>query len=135
MKNGSLSEFGLAMKPDWMTSAATCFRPPSWPPPRNWPVSIDRKGHVLSLWGDPVWDLTPMAGKTLTLNFGDGSICRADPIDRENADLLRRLLTWRMWGHRAARKASTLQSEFTRMRAVIALCSKNGIRADRLMRY
>ncbi|MBJ9716366.1 hypothetical protein [Burkholderia gladioli] len=30
---------------------------------------------------------------------------------------------------------STLKSEFTRMRAVIALCSKNGIRADRLMRF
>ncbi|WP_321789591.1 hypothetical protein [Paraburkholderia sp. J94] len=135
MKNSSLSEFGLAMKPDWMTSDASCFRPPSWPPPRNWPVSIDRNGRVLSLWGDPVWDLTPMAGRTLTLNFGDGESCRTDPIDPTNADLLRQLLTWRMWGHRAARKVSTLKSEFTRMRAVVALCSKNGIRADRLMRF
>ncbi len=76
-----------------------------------------------------------MAGRTLTLNFGDGESCRTDPIDPTNADLLRQLLTWRMWGHRAARKVSTLKSEFTRMRAVVALCSKNGIRADRLMRF
>jgi hypothetical protein len=76
-----------------------------------------------------------MASTTLTLNFGDGEVRHSDPIDHINADLLRRLVTWRMWGHRAVRKATTLQSEFCRMRAVIALCSKNGIPADRLMRF
>jgi hypothetical protein len=133
--NSSLPELGLAMKPSWMDSSASCFRPPSWPPPRDWPVSIDRNGSVLSLWGDSIWDLSPMAGTTLTLNFGDGEIGQSNPIDSANADLLRRLVTWRMWGHRAVRKTSTLQSEFTRMRAVIALCSRNGIPADRLMRF
>lgn len=133
--NSSLPEFGLAMKPDWMASSASCFRPPSWPPPCDWPVSIDRDGRVLSLWGDSIWDLSPMAGTTMTLNFGDGEVCKTEQIDTANADLLRRLVTWRMWGHRAVRKASTLQSEFTRMRAVISLCSKNGIPANRLMRF
>jgi hypothetical protein len=131
----AVEELGLGLPATWITPSSASFRPSTWPPSRDWPVSIDRDGTVVSRWGDPIWDLTPLAGKTFKLNFGDGAECKTDPLDPENADLLRIIITWRMWGHRSLRAPSTLQAAFTRIRGVIALCSRNGILASELMRF
>lgn len=133
--NVAVAELGLGLRAGWITPTSTSYRPSSWPPARDWPVSIDRDGTVLSRWGDPIWNLSPMAGTTFKLNFGDGPECQTDQLDPENADLLRLVITWRMWGPRAVRTAGTLQAVFTRIRAVIALCSRNGILASDLMRF
>ena len=133
----ALEEFGLRLKSDWMTPSHRCFRPPSWPPPRDWVVCEDRDGKVLSCWGDPVWDLSPWAGKMCTINFGDGpDTGHAMLLDRANADLLRLMTTWRMWGPRAAATTSSLVSSFfSPIRAIVALCSREGILASELVRY
>lgn len=130
-----LAEMGLGIRADWITPTSPAFRPSTWPPPRDWPVSIDRDGKVLSRWSDPIWDLTPIAGTTFKLNFGDGPECLTDPLDPANADVLRLIVTWRMWGPRAVRAAGTLQASFTMVRAVVALCSRNGILVCDLMRF
>lgn len=135
MNNPALKEMALGLRADWVTSATSAFRPATWPPARDWPVSVDRAGVILSRWGDPVWDLTPLAGTTFKLNFGDGADCRTEPLDSDNADLLRLAVTWRMWGPRSVRAAGTLQATFTMLRAVVALCSRNGILASDLMRF
>jgi hypothetical protein len=57
------------------------------------------------------------------------------PIDSENADILRLIVTWRMWGPRAVRTTQNLMGIFTPMRAVVALCSREGILATDLMRF
>ena len=130
-----LTELGLALKPTWVTESSPCFRPPSWPPPREWPVSIDRDGTVLSRWGDAIWDLSPQAGKRFTLNFGDGGNPRLSYLAPGNADLLRILITWRMWGPRAVRSIPALLTFYTLARAVVSLCNRNGILASDLMRF
>ncbi|WP_146043294.1 MULTISPECIES: hypothetical protein [unclassified Pseudomonas] len=130
-----LHEMGLGLRADWIISSSSAFRPSSWPPAKDWPVSIDRDGSVLSRWGDPVWDLTPIAGTAFKLNFGDGSESKSDSLDPENANLLRLVITWRMWGYRAIKAAGSLQTAFTMIRSVIALCSRNSILACDMMRF
>lgn len=136
MSNLNLEEFGLCLKSDWLTTTHRCYRPPSWPPPRDWVVSEKEDGEVLSRWGDPIWDLSPWAGKAFVLNFGDGeTTLKCESIDSANADLLRLLTTWRMWGPRAAGAANTLKNCFVTMRQIIVLCSQQGILASELNRF
>ncbi|CAI8924721.1 Integrase [Pseudomonas sp. IT-P258] len=129
----SLEIFGLRRTSDWLTPAHRSFRPPSWPPPRDWIVSEDQRGNVLSLWGDFVWDITPWAGVSMILNFGDGpNPGRSERIDSTNADLLRLITTWRMWGIKSCRSANGMKSVFHMFRRIIALCSQKKIPASKL---
>lgn len=130
-----LNEFSFGVDFPGRSPKAANYRPQSWPPSRNWPVSIDKNGGVVSRWGDSVWDLTPLAGTRFCLNFGDGEKCQTDHLDNENADLLRLAMTWLMWGSRAARSTGTIQQRFTMVRAIIAVCNQSGINAASLMRF
>lgn len=137
----NLSEFAIKIRTDVITPESPAYRPPSWPPPRDWPVALDANGAVVSRWGDPIWDLSPWVGKRTTFNFGDGrpmqQFGRKPPvsIDTENADLLRMLATWLIWGPRAAPALNTVADAFKRLRGIVSLCSRNGISAAALMRF
>lgn len=131
----AIEEFGLGIRSDWITPSARWYRPPCWPPPRDWVVSEDRDGNVLSRWGYPSWDLSPLAGRPFSLNFGDGPCINIAPIDKENANLLRLVVTWRIWGHRPVKTTGTLRLHFQILRPIIALCSREGILASELMRF
>jgi hypothetical protein len=131
----ALAELGLGLQADWLSLTSESYRPPSWPPSKDWVVSEDSRGRVLSRWGDPIWDFTPFAGKVLTMNFGDGGTGRSARIDSANADLLRLVMTWLMWGPRPVKSANTLRRNFELMRPVFALCSREGIVASSLMRF
>ena len=133
--NVDVRELALGVDYDGISTSSANFRPPSWPPPRDWPVCIDKSGNVISCWGDPIWDLTPMSGTLFSLNFGDGRSGQAERLDRDNADLLRLAMTWIMWGPRSAKTTATIQIQFTMIRAVIAICSRNRINAATLSRY
>lgn len=132
-----LDRFGLAINVPFVTAASVSYRPPSWPPPRDWVCIVDADGNAVSRWGDPIWHLYPWEGKPLNLNFGDGAQLRnTSSIDRYNADLLRLLVTWRGWGPRGARTALSLKHNFfTPMRAIVALCSREGILVSDLVRF
>lgn len=131
-----LEEFRMRLAPDWLEPKRRCFRPPSWPPPRDWVVSEDRDGNVLSVWGDSYWDLSQLAGRSAILDFGDGTeVGRATPIDPANADLMRLVATWQMWGPRAVSSVNTLRAAFLPIRRVVAFCSQQGILASDLMRF
>lgn len=130
-----LEQFGLAINSPLITPTSRSYRPPSWPPPRDWVVVEDAKGNPISCWGDSIWRLDPWAGKSVSLNFGDGPVTHTTQIDRANADLLRLLVTWRLWGPRGARTVNTLVTVFSLIRTIVALCSRNGILASDLIRF
>ena len=132
----ALYEFSLKVDiPSSPASAASAnYRPPTWPPSRDWPVVIDKDGAVVSRWGDPVWDLTPWAGAPSKLNFGDGGAGQNDSLDAENAALLRLAMGWLIWGPRAYRTVGTILNRFGAVKLVISLCSRSGISAASLMR-
>lgn len=137
-KTSPLNEFTIRINTDLVTSASPNFRLPTWPPPRDWPVVIDRDGKIVSRYGDPRWDLTPWHGKSMILDFGDGetrSGSRAPRLDTENADIMRKIAIWLAWGPNALETTQTLYNYFKLIKTVVAKCSHSGISAARLMRH
>ena len=71
-------QLSLGINSPLVTPAAMNYRPPTWPPPSDFPVVIDEHGNTISRYGDPKWQFWPWAGKTLTINFCDG------PLDKRS---------------------------------------------------
>jgi hypothetical protein len=136
MTKNILSELGLAIDSPLAVPDAPNYRPPSWPPQRDWPVIVDAVGQVVSRWGDAVWRLDPWAGKPLTLNFGDGPAKKyAAVIDPANADLLRTVIGWWLYGPNGARGHRSLKTRFDQMRRLFVLCTQEGILASELSHF
>lgn len=135
----NLTEFNIGIESELVTPASPNYQLPSWPPPREWPVVIDKNGVVVCRWGDPKWNLAPWAGHKMTLNFGDGAARKgrqAEALNAENADLMRMIATWLIWGqHRGVTAVSSISTNFHMLRPLVALCNRNGISAARLMRF
>lgn len=131
-----LSELGLGIESPLAVPDALNYRPPRWPPLRNWPVILDGAGQVVSRWGDAVWRLDPWAGKAVTLNFGDGPIKKhAEAIDPINADLLRIVTGWWLYGPNGARGYRSLKTRFDQMRRLFVFCAQKGILASQLSQF
>lgn len=133
-----IREMTIGIETSAVTPMSPNYRLPSWPPSPDWPVSIDKNGVVISRWGDPKWDLAPWAGRILALNFGDGGPrkgAEAECLDAENANIMRLVATWLIWGPQAARSVSTVRTSFHILRPIAVICSRNGISATRLMRF
>lgn len=136
--NTGLDQFGLVLDTPLALPTSRCYRPPSWPPPRDWVCIEDERGNPVSRWGDSVWDLSPWYGKSRSVNFGDGPKLNSNSpsIDVSNADDLRLLLTWKIWGPRGVRTlGSSIESFFKPLRKIFALCSQRGILARDLMKF
>jgi hypothetical protein len=124
-----LAHLGLALDLPFISEERSNFRPSSWPPAPDFPVVLDAKGSVISRFGDPVWDLTVWAGTSAILNFGDKRLCR------KNAELLKLVVAWWLYGPAALRHARTLRSAFYDVRHVFVLCTEHGILASDLWRF
>lgn len=136
--NIGLDQFGLALELPLAAPTSRCYRPPSWPPPRDWVCVEDEHGNPVSRWGDPFWNLSLWKGKRTLLNFGDGQkLNKNSPsIDVANADDLRLLVTWKIWGPRGIRTlGSTTENFFKPLRKIFAHCSQRGILARDLMKF
>lgn len=131
----ALDEFGLKIDSPLSIPTAQNFRPPSWPPPRDWPVVVDAQGVVVSRYGDPVWRMEPWIKGRWCLNFGDGPRIYSEPIDHENANLLRQIVAWWLWGPRGVRNVSTLMTRLSKLRPLFVVISKSGIKASSLSRF
>jgi hypothetical protein len=134
----NLSHLGLGLNVPFVGPDSRSFRPPSWPPPKDWVCIEDKYGNAVSRYGDHVWNFTPWYGKTLIFNFGDGPKLdvRSLILDPDNAELLRQLVAWRIWGPRAASKVRSLLSNFAQpIRQIVKVCSDNNVLASDLWRY
>ena len=131
-----LTTLGLSIESPLAVPGASNYRPESWPPPPDWPVVIDAQGKVISRWGDPIWRLDPWAKKALTLNFGDGPVKKsATPISSKNANLLRIITGWWLYGPYGARGYRSLKTRFDQMRRLFVLCEEEGILASELNHF
>ncbi|MGT3289621.1 hypothetical protein ND449_17195 (plasmid) [Yersinia ruckeri] len=136
MTTNILSELGLGIKSPLAVPDAPNYRPPCWPPQRDWPVILDAAGQVVSRWGDAIWRLDPWAGKPVTLNFGDGSAKKyAAAIDPANANLLRIVIGWWLYGPNGTRGYRGLKTRFDQMRRLFVLCTQEGILASELSQF
>lgn len=129
-------DLGLNLNLIQLSPTHGCYRPPSWPPPSDWAVSMDGQGNPLSVWGGPSWDFTALAGKTFKLDFAGGRHGRsAKPLCPENQHVMRMLATWILWGHQAARTWDSVTNRFNFLRRILALCEQEGVLASDLMRF
>lgn len=112
------------------------LRPPTWPPPRDFPIVIDASGNIISRYGDSVWDLSLWANKPVIINFCDGHFRKKDPtITPVNAGLLKQIVAWWMYGPKAVRSPLTLRQRFSSVRKLFFLCSRHNIAASDLKRF
>lgn len=132
----NVAHLGLGIDSPLVTPTVSNYRPPSWPPPKDFPIVIDAHGNVISRYGDSSWRFWPWARKPLTLAFGDGPQ-RAGTSRNTlvNADLLRQVVAWWMYGPQPVREPGTLMARFYTLRAMFVLCSREGIAASDLMRF
>jgi len=129
----------LVMRIDspWVSPHAPNYSPTTWPPPRDFPVVVGADGRVISRFGDSRWDLTIWAHANMVVNFGDGANVRSDvpAVSSANADLLRLLVGWWLWGPNAARRPSTIVTYATALRPIFVLCTQRGILASQLDQF
>lgn len=97
---------------------------------------LDREGHVVSRYGDSVWDLSAWDRVPQVLNFGDGPLRKGTArISAVNAETFRAVAAWWLWGPRSVFTASTLVLQHQLFRNIFALCTSEGIDARELSRY
>ena len=125
---------GLQIESTIVTSDAENFKPTSWPPSMDFPVITDAEGNVVSRYGDVRWDLSPWAGHTLTIHFGDGP-GQGKRISPENASLLRQIVAWWLWGTAAMRSARSLVFRFESIKPLFVACTDNGVLASELYKF
>lgn len=113
------------------------FKPPSWPPEDNWPISVDANGRAISRFSDHTWDLSPWHGSSLSLTFNDGPKLRSTQvrIDADNAQLLRIIAANFLYGIDAVAKPRTLKASVNALKPLFALCTDHGITAADLYRH
>lgn len=126
----------LGIESPLVTQASGNYKPPTWPPPKDFPVVIDKNGEIVSRYGDSKWDLTPWIATSKILNFGDGPQRKGDSsISSNNADLFRQVIAWWLWGARALNNANNIHEQYKVIRPIFILCSDCGISASDLVRY
>lgn len=130
-----LSELpGLSLRSELITPRALNFLPASWPIPPEFPVVMDASGNVVSRYGDSSWDLSPWHGKALKLNFFDKKT-QLEHVSQYNAELLKEVVAWWLYGPDAAVTSGTLALRFTSLKPIFTLCTEHGIYAADLTRF
>jgi len=134
--NVSVLDFGLQLPTGNVSSELGCYRPPHWPPPNDWVVSLDVSGEPASRWDEDMWDFSAWVGKPYKLDFAGGRHQRSAPaLSPQNQQVLRLLITWMIWGPRAGKSWGTLRSNFQHVPRMVALCESEGIVASDLSRF
>lgn len=129
-----LSLPGLQIDSPLVTPGSVNYRPPTWPPPPDFPVVIDAEGVIDCVYGDAVWNLARWEGKTCSVPFGDGG-GKGARVSSENAELLRQIAGWWLWGPTPVQSAVTLKARVAQIRPVAAVCSEQNILISELSRF
>lgn len=131
-----VSELGMNVTDVPIGPEHVCYRPPRWPPPTDWVVSEDAQGNPKSRWGDPVWDFSAWAFRTVKFDFAGGRHSRSAPsLSPENQHVMRLLATWILWGPMGARSWSNLRKHFDLLRRIVVLCNSQGVTASNLSHH
>lgn len=110
------------------------FRPNTWPPEDDFPVVIDSEGKVVSRYGDIRWDFSSWHGSVLKIYFGDGP-GNGHKVSKENANLLRLVTAWWIWGPGVPVQARTIVSRFETIKPFFVICSNHNICVSELSKY
>ncbi len=125
---------GLSILGVSTTTDALNFRPKTWPPEEDFPVVVDSTGHIVSKYNDVRWDFTSWHGSTQKIYFGDGP-GNGYKVSKDNADLLRLIMAWWIWGPGESITTRTLVSKFNTIKPIFVICSQHNILVSELSRH
>lgn len=117
------------MKPTWFSNidhplvkpGVPGFELPRWPPPKDWPVSVNRDGIVVSRVDDDVYDYSAYAKRGLCVHFSDE---RLTPINRRR---YKRVVCWWQWGSRGRVTAQTISTYAAIIKPLFLAASARGL--------
>lgn len=131
-----IAQLGLAWNLPGVDPMSPSFRPPSWPPPADWPVSQNADGTARSRFSDEIWDFTPWVRRRFVLNMTGGQKgSRARRINASNAHQLRLVMTWLIWGPHAAASPMSLMYQFNSLRPLFSIATDNEVCVSEFMRF
>jgi hypothetical protein len=135
--SANVSTLRLSVDCSLVEPDAPNFRPPSWPLPPGFPIVVDKDGHVVSRYRDPIWDLTPWNnGITLRLHFrSSGKSKKIYDISVKNSNLLKKITAWILYFDRTRRKVTSIFSIIRTLKPIFTLCTENNILASDLHKY
>lgn len=125
---------GLQIQSPLTTTEAVNFKPATWPPSNDFPVVINASQNVVSRYGDIRWDLSPWAGHTLTIHFGDGP-GQGKKLSPENAQILRQIMGWWLWGEGVVRSSRALVYRFETIKPLFVACTDSNIVVTELHKH
>lgn len=131
-----ISILGLGLENTFITTEARNFRPSCWPPHPDFPIVVDKDGNTVSLYRDSIWKMWPWTKTSGDLNFSDGHTRKqARKLTKDNADILRVIAAWWLYGHSSVKSPFTLLKYFTAIKPLFVACSESGILATDLERF
>jgi len=125
---------GLQIDSPTVKTKGANFKPDTWPPTDDFPVVVAADGEVVSRFGDVRWDLSPWAGHTLSIYFGNGP-GQGKKVDPENASFLRKIVGWWIWGYGGVPSAKALVFRFESIKPLFVACSDNGVLITELSKF
>ncbi len=128
--------FVLKLDSPHVAPGAVNYLLPTFPPPSDFPIAVDKEGRVVSRYSDPSWNLTWLAGRSLLLDFGIAPR-RSDSLrlSAGNSELLKQLMAYYMYGERNLVTPETLRFYASALRSLFKLCDENGILLSDIARY
>ena len=112
-----------------VTVDSPLYRPPCFPPPRDWAVSVDSEGAPLSLYGDDFWDFRAFE-RSATFNF------KKDGISDENVFLVKQVVLLVLYHPRLfpGRIRSCVYS-FGALTKIASVCDSKGVLISDVERF
>lgn len=106
----------------------------SWFPDDDAPVSCNKKGDIISVFSDNVWDFTPYCLQSMKINFGD-NCSRNYIIDADNIRLFKIIAAYWLWGACPKITARTLVERCKSLKPLIYMCSEKNILISELSKH
>lgn len=111
-----------------VSNDSSVFRPPSFPPPEDWPVSIDKDGNPLSLYGDGYWNMRVFG--FYGFNF------EKKQFSPENESLFKQFMLLVIYHPQVfPGKISTCKAHFTTLSQLIGFCEGHKILISQLVNF
>ncbi|MCD5969943.1 hypothetical protein [Pseudomonas quasicaspiana] len=107
---------------------------PSWPPPDDFPVTLDTSGNTVSFFGDSTWKFKSNHDRDVNLNFKRIESHRLF-IDPTNEKLFKTILAWWLWRCPSAISVSSIQSRAGYLSKIFIRCTQSGISAADLYKH
>lgn len=91
----------------------------SWPPPASWPISINKRGEILSRAGDDIYDYSAYARLGTRVRFDDAR------LTEPNRRLFKLVVCWWQWGSRGRLTALSISSYATIIKPLFLIASSS----------